>query len=145
MNRHFAKQKPDFLTFRNGEFKIKETGNVVGYAYCLSGTEHVSGEQLPVAVKTIFFDECFTRFPELPREFETWQILLSTIIRERDDVNIYMVGNTVCNLEVLQDIGEIYLSHLSYSAPDALCSHAKSGECILLLFGSSEKFHIALE
>ena len=57
----------------------------------------------------------------------------------------YMVGNTVCNLEVLQDIGEIYLSHLSYSAPDALCSHAKSGECILLLFGSSEKFHIALE
>ena len=95
MNRHFSKQKPDFLTFRNGEFKIKETGDVVGYACCLSGTEHVSGEQLPVAVKTIFFDECFTRFPELPREFETWQILLSTIIRERDDVNIYMVGNTV--------------------------------------------------
>ena len=32
MNRHFAKQKPGFLTFRNGEFKIKETGDVVGYA-----------------------------------------------------------------------------------------------------------------
>lgn len=64
------------------------------YAFSLSSMEHDKSTSYP-RVRTIFFDECITRDYYLPDEFVLFQNVLSTIIRERDDVLIFMAGNTV--------------------------------------------------
>ena len=46
-------------------------------------------------VKTILFDEFLTRSAYIPDEFVLFCNVLSTIIRQRDDVKIFMLGNTV--------------------------------------------------
>ena len=46
-------------------------------------------------IRNIIFDEFFTRGVYLPDEFVIFQNVLSTLIRLRDDVKIFMLGNTV--------------------------------------------------
>ena len=64
------------------------------YAFCLSGGEHDKSTSYP-NITTILFDEFITRNYYLPDEFVLFTDILSTIIRERDNVTIYMCGNTV--------------------------------------------------
>lgn len=64
------------------------------YAFALSQQEHYKSTSYP-NVRTIIFDEFMTRQMYLPNEFVLFQNLLSTIIRQRDDVTIFMLGNTV--------------------------------------------------
>src|SRR5699024_5250425 len=56
--------------------------------------EHDKSTAYP-KVKTIFFDEFLTRQYYLPDEFVTFMNVVSTIVRQRDDVIIFMCGNTV--------------------------------------------------
>lgn len=64
------------------------------YGFTLAGQEHVKSTSYP-RVTTILFDEFMTRIYYLPDEFVTFVNVLSTIIRDRDNVKIYMCGNTV--------------------------------------------------
>lgn len=64
------------------------------YAFALSDMEHDKSTAYP-KVTTIIFDEFLTRQYYLPNEFVTFMNVLSTIIRHRDNVKIYMLGNTV--------------------------------------------------
>ena len=64
------------------------------YGFSLSTGEHDKSTSYP-DVKNILFDEFITRRAYLPNEFIEFQNILSTIIRERDDVKIFMCGNTV--------------------------------------------------
>lgn len=64
------------------------------YAFALSDVEHDKSSSYP-NVRNIFFDEFMTRSYYLPDEFVTFMNVLSTIIRLRDDVTIFMCGNTV--------------------------------------------------
>lgn len=64
------------------------------YAFALSQTEHDKGNGYP-KVTTILFDEFITRFGYLRDEFILFMNTLSTIIRDRDNVKIFMLGNTV--------------------------------------------------
>lgn len=68
--------------------------NVFCYAFSISSGEHDKSTSYP-HVKHILFDEFITRTAYLPDEFVLYMNLLSTIIRERDDVEIFMLGNTV--------------------------------------------------
>lgn len=68
--------------------------NVFCYAFSISSGEHDKSTSYP-AVKSILFDEFITRTAYLPDEFVLFMNLLSTIIRERNDVEIFMLGNTV--------------------------------------------------
>lgn len=70
------------------------TDKVVAYGFSLNAAEHYKSGSFP-NIKTILFDEFLTNRNTLPDEFVTFQNLLSTIIRLRDDVVIYMCGNTV--------------------------------------------------
>lgn len=63
-------------------------------AFSLSSEEHYKSTSYP-DVKWILFDEFISRQYYLPQEFVTFQNLLSTIIRLRDDVKIFMCGNTI--------------------------------------------------
>lgn len=64
------------------------------YGFALSDMEHDKSGAYP-NITTVCFDEFLTRGYYLPDEFVTFANVLSTIIRHRDDVIIYMLANTV--------------------------------------------------
>lgn len=64
------------------------------YAISLSSEEHDKSTAYP-KVKNIFFEEFISRNNYLPDEFIIFQNVLSTIIRLRNDVKIFMAGNTI--------------------------------------------------
>lgn len=64
------------------------------YSFALTNMEHDKSTSYP-NITTICFDEFLTRQEPLPDEFILFMNCLSTIIRHRDDVKIYMLGNTV--------------------------------------------------
>ncbi len=64
------------------------------YAFAISSEEHYKSTSYPF-IRTILFDEFLTRGTYLPDEFVKFTSILSTIIRLRTDVTIFMCGNTV--------------------------------------------------
>ena len=64
------------------------------YGFAISQMEHEKGNGYPL-IKTIVYDEFITRMGYLRDEFVLFMNTLSTIIRSRDDVKIFMLGNTV--------------------------------------------------
>ena len=68
--------------------------NIFCYAFSISAQEHYKSISFP-NITTIFFDEFITRKLYLTDEFILYTNLLSTIIRDRKDVKIFMAGNTV--------------------------------------------------
>ena len=84
---YFSKIDPDTLARVNSPEPI-------GYAFAISTMEHDKSSSYP-NVGNIIFDEFLTRTTYLVDEFVLFSNTLSTIIRKRDDVKIYMLGNTV--------------------------------------------------
>ena len=80
---------------------IDEDGNIdriddkpFCYGFALSEMEHDKSTSYP-EVTTILFDEFMTRGAYLPDEFVLFMNVLSTIIRDRDNVEIFMCANTI--------------------------------------------------
>lgn len=91
------------IYYRSGKFyleKREEDGTInrseepFGYAFDLNGMEHYKSTSFP-RITLIIFDEFLSRNGYLPNEFVLFQNTLSTIIRHRDNVKIFMLGNTV--------------------------------------------------
>ena len=78
---------------KNGKI-IYNDDDVIGYAFNLSASEHNKANSYP-KITTIIFDEFLTNKYYLPDEFVLFMNTVSTIIRQRTDVKIYMLGNTV--------------------------------------------------
>lgn len=68
--------------------------HVIGFTFALSDGEHDKSTSFP-CVSTIIFDEFLTGRLYLQDEFVLFMNTVSTIVRKRDDVKIYMLGNTV--------------------------------------------------
>lgn len=85
-----------YLTYTNPENpKDKRIDNEpFAYGFALTEMEHDKSTSYP-DIKNVLFDEFITRQSYLPDEFVLFSNVLSTIIRERDDVKIFMCGNTV--------------------------------------------------
>lgn len=66
----------------------------LAFSFSLSDVEHDKSTSYP-KITTILFDEFITRRYYLPDEFIIFMNVLSTIIRQRDNVKIFMLGNTV--------------------------------------------------
>lgn len=66
----------------------------IAYAFSLSSMEHDKSTSYP-NITTILFDEFLTRGYYLVDEFVLFMNVVSTIVRQRTDVTIYMLGNTV--------------------------------------------------
>lgn len=75
------------------EKKINDT-QPMGYAFDLNSVDHHKSLSFP-KVTTIIFDEFLSRQGYLSNEYVLFMNTLSTIIRDRDDVTIFMLGNTV--------------------------------------------------
>lgn len=84
-----------FLSYYDEESKKRTPDNVpFCFGFCLSEQEHEKSSSYP-NITTIVFDEFLTRRYYLPDEFMLYMNLLSTIIRQRNDVKVFMLGNTV--------------------------------------------------
>lgn len=66
----------------------------IAYAFSLSAMEHDKSTSYP-KITTICFDEVLTRGYYLVDEFVLFMNVISTIVRQRTNVTIYMLGNTV--------------------------------------------------
>lgn len=98
----------------------------VAYCFALSEMEHNKSMSYP-KVTTILFDEFITRKVYLNDEFIAFMNTISTIIRRRTDVKIFMLGNTVNKFcPYFQEMG---LTHIS---------RMKQGTIDLYTYGDSE-------
>lgn len=95
----------DYLEKRNGKVIFKsgvfyfvdldsEEETVMAYALSISEVEHMKSSSYE-NVTTVIFDEFLTRRVYLVNEFVSFMNVLSTIIRKRENVIIFMLGNTV--------------------------------------------------
>lgn len=64
------------------------------YGFSLAQMEHDKSTSYPL-ITTVVFDEFISRIGYLPNEFVTFMNVLSTIVRQRNNVKIYMLANTV--------------------------------------------------
>ena len=84
-----------FLCTYDGEGKaIYNDDDCIGYTFSLSDTEHNKSISYP-KITTIFFDEFLAKKFYFPDEFVLFMNTVSTIVRNRTNVKIFMVGNTV--------------------------------------------------
>lgn len=83
-----------FCNYDESGKAIYSDTDVCGFLMALSDVEHDKSTSYP-RVRTIIFDEFLTNRTYLVDEFVLFMGLVSTIVRRRNDVKIYMLGNTV--------------------------------------------------
>ena len=83
-----------FCNYDNDGKAIYNFNEPIGFSFALSETEHDKSISFP-NIYNIVFDEFLTNRIELRNEFILFMNTLSTIIRQREHVKIFMLGNTV--------------------------------------------------
>lgn len=78
----------------NGKPVYNIETDCVAYAFALSEMEHNKSISYP-KITTIMFDEFLTKHVYLQDEFILFMNTISTIVRQRTNVKIFMLGNTV--------------------------------------------------
>ena len=81
-------------TYDDDDRPVYNDNDCFAYIFAVSEGEHNKSISYP-RVSTILFDEFITKGIYLPDEFVLFMNVLSTIIRDRKDVKIFMLGNTV--------------------------------------------------
>lgn len=104
----------------------------IAYGFALTSETHDKSTSYP-NITSIVFDEVLTRTGYLPDEFVLFANTISTIIRDRDDVKIFMLGNTVNKYCPYFD--EMGLNHVA---------DMKQGEIDIYTYGES-KLTVAVE
>lgn len=100
----------------------------VGYAFALSTMEHDKSTSFP-SITTVAFDEFLTKGMYLPDEFVTFCNVLSTIIRNRTDVTIYMMANTVSQYAPYwKEMGLNHVKDMKPGSIDLYTYPSKTGE-----------------
>ena len=90
--------KYNYIIYRSNRWYLANENEICEtpfcFAFALSEQEHEKSSSYP-NITTIIFDEFLTRSYYLPDEFMLLMNILSTIIRQRNNVKIFMLGNTV--------------------------------------------------
>lgn len=103
------------------------------FAFSLTSAEHDKSNSYP-NIYTIIFDEFITRTFYLDDEFTIFSNVISTIIRQRENVIIFMLGNTV-NKYGCPYVDEMGLKHFK---------NMKQGDIDVYRYGDS-KLLVAVE
>ena len=107
-----------FLCRYEGEKRVRViSDDPFCYAFALSAMEHDKSTSYP-GIRTVIFDEFITRTLYLENEFVLFMNVLSTIIRDRDDVKIWMLGNTVS--KYCPYFKEMGLNHIREQKPGTI-------------------------
>jgi len=124
--RKYSGGKYDNVGYHGGTFRMeimdedgksKPATDPCGFVFDLNGAEHIKSLSFP-GVTTIIFDEFLSRNGYLPNEFILFSNALSTIIRERDNVKVIMLGNTVNRS--CPYFSEMGLSHIQKQDPGTI-------------------------
>lgn len=91
---HYWAGKFYLCTYDDNGKPIYNDGDLLGFTFSLSDGEHDKSTSYP-NVKTVIFDEFLTNKLYLQDEFVHFMNVVSTIVRRRTGVKIYMLGNTV--------------------------------------------------
>lgn len=91
---HYWAGKWYLCTYDDSGKAIYSDQDIVCFSFALSDGEHDKSTSFP-RIQTIIFDEFLTNKIYLNDEFVLFMNTVSTIVRKRDDVKIYMLGNTV--------------------------------------------------
>ena len=131
------------ITYYSGKYYLCNYGDdgkpvynqedVFGFLFALSDTEHNKSITYP-KVKTVLFDEFLTRGAYLKDEFVLFMNTLSTLIRRRTDVKIFMLGNTVNKYSPY--FKEMGLKHISKQV---------QGTIDIYSYGEDSKLKVAVE
>lgn len=129
---HYTSGKFYPCNYDNRGKAIYSDDNILGYTFALSDTEHNKSISYP-RIENIIFDEFLTKGLYLQDEFVLFMNTLSTIIRLRTNVKIFMLGNTVN--KYCPYFNEMGLEHIS---------NMKQGDIDLYTYGES-KLTVAVE
>lgn len=117
----------------NGKF-IYSDNDVCGYIFSLSDMEHDKSISFP-NVDLIIFDEFLSiQHNYLFNEFNVFMNVISTIVRNRGDVKIFMLGNTV-------DKYSPYFSNMGLNH----ITEQKQGTIDLYTYGDNSQLKVAVE
>lgn len=111
--------------------KMETDKEPMGYAFDLNAMEHHKSTSYP-KVTTIIFDEFLSRQGYLQNEFVLFMNTLSTIIRDRKNVKIFMIGNTVN--KYCPYFSEMGLTHIKDQKPGTteVYTYADSGLSVVV-------------
>lgn len=126
----------DSIQFSMGKFHLRKNGETkksdmveerpCGFVFDLHGMEHAKSVGYP-DVDIIIFDEFMSRQGYIANEFVLFTNVVSTIVRQRKDVKVFMLGNTVNKFcPYFQEMG---LTHVQ---------DQKAGTIDLYTYGNSE-------
>ncbi len=115
---------------KDGKRIVNDTPFAFGFS--ISSMEHDKSTSYP-DITTICFDEFLTRTSYIPDEFILFMNVISTIIRHRTNVKIFMLGNTVN--KYCPYFGEMGLTHIK---------DMKQGDIDVYKYGDS-KLLVAVE
>lgn len=77
---------------------VRKCTTPMAYAFCVSTAGKAKGPDY-VNIKTAIFDEFIpTNAIYAPHELEQWQNLISTLDRNRNQIKIYMIANTISKM-----------------------------------------------
>lgn len=127
------------IKYQNGMFYLIATDGddtvtderPMGFTFSLSAMEHDKSISYP-GVTRVIFDEFISRISYIQDEFSLFMNVLSTIIRERDNVSIWMLGNTVS--KDCPYFAEMGLRHVFKQQPGTIDTYAysKNGQEMLI-------------
>lgn len=121
-----------WLSRMDEDGKLIRSADCIGYAFALSNMEHDKSTSYPL-ITTIIFDEFLTRDVYQNDEFVLFMNIVSTIVRQRDNVKIFMLGNTVNKSSPY--FNEMGLKHIT---------QMKKGDIDVYTYGES-KLKVAVE
>ena len=106
-----------FAKKEEGDDRIVKDSQPFCFGFSLAQMEHDKSTSYPL-ITTVVFDEFLSRIGYLPNEFVLFMNVLSTIIRQRNNVRIYMLGNTVNKYcPYFQEMG---LKHIEQMEPGTI-------------------------
>ncbi|MCS5737095.1 phage DNA encapsidation protein, partial [Herbiconiux daphne] len=110
--------------------------DIIGFAFALNEYEHDKGAAYP-DVTTIIWDEFLSRGLYLTDEFVIFMNVISTIIRLRTDIQIWLLGNTVNKYcPIFQEMGLTNVLQMEQGTIDVY-SYGNSGLKVAVEYCSS--------
>lgn len=137
------------VDYTGNKFRLARTGEdgsveyseePIGFAFDLNSMEHYKSISFP-KVTTVVFDEFLSRQMYLPNEFMLFTNSLSTIIRLRKNVKIFMLGNTVNRY--CPYFGEMGLNHIKEQKQGTIdvYNYSDSGLKVVVEYCASSSKH----
>lgn len=124
--------------FDENDKAIFNQTDLIGYFMCLSDVEHDKSTGGYPNVGTIVFDEFITRGGYLADEFVVFQNVISTIIRNKQDVKIIMLGNTINKFcPYFQEMGLTHIAKMKVGSVD-LYEYGDSGLKVFVEYTGSD-------